>query len=169
MLDLNNSVKRFCRRTNFIWLVLLGTLIVVVIELLFSYLFIFLGLNHQTNLPILFPSNRLDQAFYLFFLIIKACILAPIIETLIFQFLLFEAIIIKFKANSGVFIFASAILFGICHFSSLTTVIVTSLVGIIFNYFYCVLRDINNKKSAYLVIASIHSLVNLCVFIDQIL
>jgi hypothetical protein len=146
---------------------LLVTIVLVLIEIFFNHLFFFFKITHESNLPFILPTSHFDVALYVFIRIVKACILAPIIETFIFQYLMFEILSVKFRLRKEIFIFISAVLFGLSHYTSYTTVIVTSVLCVVLNYFYVVLIELNCKNRAFLIIALIHSSLNACVFLDQ--
>jgi len=167
MFDIHTTFKTFCQKLKPVWVVIIVTFILLIIELFFYFLFLFLRIPHESNLPIILPTSHIEIVLFMGFLFIKACILAPIIETFIFQYLIYEILRVKFKFNTKIFIFISAILFGLSHLTNYTTVVVTLVICVVFNYFYVVLIEIKPKKKAYLIIAIIHSSLNACVFIDQ--
>src|ERR1035437_10008264 len=104
---------------------------------------------------------------YFIYVFIAATILAPILETFIFQYLIHQVLCVKFKLKKMLFIFSSAFIFGLTHNPYYSTMIVTSVICIVFNYIYVVLIETERKKKAYMIIAFIHSALNAFVFIDQ--
>jgi hypothetical protein len=167
MFDINAIVKTHFQKTKPVWIILLGTGILLLIEVFFYFIFILFKIPHESNLPFKIPASHFEVVLYMFSRFIKACLLAPIIETFIFQYLMHEILCVKFKFNTKTFIFLSAIIFGLSHYTYYSTVLVTLVICVVFNYFYVVLIETNRKKKAYLTIALIHSSLNACVFIDQ--
>lgn len=164
---MNTVVKTHFQKTKPVWIILLVTFILLLIEVFFYFLFLLFKIPHGSNLPFILPTSHFEVVLYLFSRFIKACILAPIIETFIFQYLMYEMLCVKLKLSTKIFIFLSAIIFGLSHYTYYSTVLVTLVICVVFNYFYVVLIETNRKKKAYLIIALIHSSFNACVFIDQ--
>lgn len=93
---------------------------------------------------------------------IIAVILAPLLETLLFQSLIIEIIckIIKRpRKNICVAVFASSLAFALNHTYSVSYVIITFFVGIIFAIAYYLARY--RKESAILLVFIIHAMYNL--------
>ena len=96
-------------------------------------------------------------------------IFAPIIETLIFQFLIIESILFLFKklelSNS---LFASVIIsgvfFGISHSYNIYYVLVTILLGLLLGIFYLIAKK-HTSMNAFLTVCIVHSCSNLVGFI----
>ena len=86
-------------------------------------------------------------------------IFAPIIETLIYQFLVIE-ILRKIKIPPGLIISFSAILFGLSHHYHINYVIATTISGIIYALYYLKLRP-QCKLNAFLGVAGLHFFINL--------
>jgi hypothetical protein len=164
---MHSAIKTFCLKKKPIWIIFFGTLILVCIEAFFYYLFIILKVTHKSNLPLILPVSNIDTIFYIVFRVVKACFLAPIVETFIFQYLLFRILCVKFKIDTKYFVIISAVIFGLSHFIYFTTVVVTFVMCIVVNYLYIMLIETKNGKKAFFIIALIHSCFNACVLIDQ--
>jgi len=95
-------------------------------------------------------------------LIVNVLILAPLLETLVFQ-VLFFSVLKKFKINKWIIVMISGLAFGAFHYYSVFYIIQTSLVGFIFMYMYILRAEVENKPFLSTVIA--HSTVNLIVTI----
>lgn len=97
--------------------------------------------------------------------IFSVIILAPLLETFIFQFLIIEGLfqIKLFKNRILLVIFTSALIFGLCHFYGLYYVIYTFGIGVIFNSFYSILKL--RGEISFLHTFFLHCIFNLIVFI----
>ena len=95
-------------------------------------------------------------------LLLNALILAPILETLVFQ-TFFYTIFKKIKINKWIIVLVSGISFGAFHNFSIFYMIDTALVGVIFMYFYILRAEYNKKPIASTIIA--HATINLFVLI----
>ena len=95
-------------------------------------------------------------------LIFDTLILAPIVETLLFQALFFS-IFKKFKMKRWIIVLISGIAFGTIHNYSLFYMIGTVPIGFIFMYMYILRAEMDNKPFASTMIA--HSTINLIVII----
>ncbi|WP_164123554.1 CPBP family intramembrane glutamic endopeptidase [Sphingobacterium sp. xlx-130] len=98
--------------------------------------------------------------------IISALLVAPLLETLIFQFgivgLLFKWTF--FDEWKGLTIFISASLFALSHNYQLHSIIYFFFGGVIFAQFYLIMRE---RKHAVWHTAALHILINLCVLIKK--
>ena len=95
-------------------------------------------------------------------LIVNALILAPILETLVFQTLFFS-IFRRFKMKGWIIALLSGIAFGAFHNYSLFYIIGTAPIGFIFTYMYVLRAEIDNKPLVSTMIA--HFTINLIVII----
>lgn len=100
---------------------------------------------------------------------IKSVILAPIFETLLNQSLPYYLLNkVKYLSERRYLILLiSAFLFGITHFYSLFYIIFACIMGIVLMFGYMI--RIRTDKKTYYLIAFCHSLVNLGVFIKNLL
>ncbi|MDR2084139.1 MAG: CPBP family intramembrane metalloprotease [Bacteroidales bacterium] len=102
----------------------------------------------------------------IFFLIAWSIILAPILETLIFQKLPYK-FFRRFKGFPANYIFISSFIFGIVHVSSfynfnvisVLNIIRTILIGVIFAFMYYVLYK-KGKENPFWSVVLVHALLN---------
>lgn len=92
-------------------------------------------------------------------------IVAPILETIIFQYLIIETLL-NLKLATLPCVIISALLFGVSHWYNLAYVIVLTIVGFIFAYYYVALRHQSYYNKLTLVIL-LHALSNSIVFIES--
>ena len=97
--------------------------------------------------------------------LVAVVIVAPVLETIIFQFIIIEALL-KLKLETLPCIIISALLFGVSHWYNLAYVGVATVVGFVFAYYYLALRHQRNYNKLTLVIL-LHALSNLFVFIEK--
>jgi len=94
-----------------------------------------------------------------------AVIAAPIIETLIFQYFVIETLL-NVKLAPLLCIIASALLFGISHYYNIAYVLVTTIVGFIFAYYYMALRH-QHYFNKLILVTLLHVLSNLFAFVNN--
>ncbi|WP_420878613.1 type II CAAX prenyl endopeptidase Rce1 family protein [Roseivirga pacifica] len=95
-------------------------------------------------------------------------ILAPILETIIFQFAIIETIQFTFERLNRVrivSILVSGLLFGLSHSYNLYYISIMIGIGIYFAWVYTFISDWKSKKTAFWSITFIHGLNNLTGFI----
>ncbi|MED0983089.1 CPBP family glutamic-type intramembrane protease [Bacillus paramycoides] len=98
-------------------------------------------------------------------------LLVPVYETLIFQVFLFWILscVPFIKSRDYLIILIGSIMFGLSHSNGITYIVVTMVIGILFNYAYWVYQKKNEKVkvtiSAFGIVFLIHSLHNSIVFI----
>jgi len=97
--------------------------------------------------------------------IVLTLVIAPLLETLIFQKFIFNSCRLYIKSNL-ICILISAILFGLNHYDSITSIIQTFIIGIGFSLYYSILRK--KEKNAFLKVALLHCLWNLLSLIISI-
>ena len=90
--------------------------------------------------------------------ILLSLIIAPLLETLIFQKLIFTFCRLYIKSNL-ICVVISAILFGLNHYNSITSIIQTFIIGIGYSLYYSILRK--NDTNAFSKVALLHCLWNL--------
>lgn len=90
---------------------------------------------------------------------IIAVLLAPLIETAIFQFIVVE--ILYEKLNKYIIAFISAILFASSHLYNFIYFVFAFILGLLFAYLYFVGRE---KNKGFLLVFLIHFIYNLLVF-----
>lgn len=108
------------------------------------------------------PADDYGILFTTFLLLI----FAPIIETLIYQFLVIE-ILRKIKIPPGLIISFSAILFGLSHHYHVFYIIATTFSGIIYALYYLKLRP-QGKLNAILGVTGLHFLSNLVALLSDL-
>ena len=98
-----------------------------------------------------------------------AILVAPLIETFLFQYLIIEGIVAIFKIKHFSFapIFISSILFGLSHCYNLMLFVQPSMNGS--NIATCYCNFIPRKKTGFKSTVFLHSLFNLIVFITDYL
>ncbi len=162
-------IKYFLFRVKPIWLILFCVFFLLVIEVSISFLFFLFKIPHESNHPLNLPNTYFEMILYFISRFIKACFIGPLIETLIFQYLIHYILCVKFKCNSILFIFLSALLFGLTHFFYLSTVILTFFICVFINFLYVNLIKGYQYRSSFIIIFLIHSIFNTCIFLNQIL
>ena len=100
---------------------------------------------------------------------ITTIILAPLLETFLgqsFPYYLLRKV--KYlRERSYLVLISSALFFGVLHFYSLFYIIYAFFLGLILSYGYMV--RIKNDKNAFLLIAICHSLLNIGIFIKNLI
>lgn len=125
----------------------------VIIELLVSIAVSFLLDSDQSVGPKF--ETKLEE----FVLVV---ILAPLLETLIFQYSIISNIIGR-RPNTSLFAcIVSAVLFGLSHFYSPEYIFKTFISGLLFGTLFLV--GCKKNKNAFVVVAITHSIYNLTVF-----
>lgn len=143
-----NYVNRISK-TDTYWLILLTVLIEVSVTILFSY---FLFPNHTSG-----PKFENNQEEFLI-----AVILAPFLETLIFQYAIISFILNKMPKALLFSCFVSAVLFGLSHFYSPEYVLKTFFSGLLFGTLYLIV--LTKKANAILIVSTAHAIFNLIGF-----
>lgn len=92
-------------------------------------------------------------------------ILAPVLETFIFQFLMIEGLLLIkfFKRRVFLITIVSAFAFGLSHFFGIYYIIYAFGISVIFNTFYLLLKF--RQETAFLHVFFLHSMLNLFVFV----
>lgn len=94
----------------------------------------------------------------LIFDIILFCIIAPFVETILFQFAVIKLFRRIFKFNNTVLVFISAVIFGLVH-SPFVTQCMAFLTGLLLAYSFVVYE--NKRFSATLMVTLLHIIRNL--------
>lgn len=92
-------------------------------------------------------------------------IVGPVIETLIFQYFIIETLL-NSKVAPWICVVVSALLFGISHYYNLAYVLVTTIVGFIFAYYYMALRH-QYYLNKLVLVTLLHALSNLFAFFNN--
>ncbi|MEI6050456.1 MAG: CPBP family glutamic-type intramembrane protease [Bacteroidota bacterium] len=145
------------------------TFVVIITSLLYLVLFSFhfvLGLIREKDI-VWFDFPGKDEGVILIF--IQTLIFAPLFETLLNQTLPYYLLnkVKYLNERSYLILLSSALFFGLEHFYSLFYILYGFLMGLVFMYGYMV-RIKSDKKTFYL-IAICHFLVNLGLFIRNLL
>lgn len=119
-----------------------------------------IGLQFVPSKRMLLDSSAL-RGFY-------SIIIAPPIETLLFQYapIKFFGTYSFLNKRKGLIITISALLFGVCHTSSLYTMIYAFHMGFVIASFYMIT---DKNKNAFMHTTILHSLFNLILFIGRLL
>ncbi len=124
----------------------------ILVDIILKY---FLGLSPKiTNTE----SDLLTQ-IGLFF---RAVIIAPFIETAIFQKLILDNSKSRIK-NNILCVALAAVVFGLSHMTGLYRIVSTTFIGFYLGLFYTIARQ--NKYNAFWLTCLMHALWNLIVFI----
>lgn len=128
-----------------------GVLCLLLIQVVFAMICNSLGIQGTSS-----SKNRLEEMISNPFILIITLVISPIIEELIFRFLLFKKIWIKpFSIYSALF---SSILFGLIHGQSNIMTIPLILNGLLYCFLY------KRTNTLWLVILT-HSSFNACVLL----
>lgn len=101
---------------------------------------------------------------------VKSVVLAPLIETFIYQFIIFKVSKLLIKNNKLsliVFLIISSLSFGFSHFYSPSYLLYTIFSGFIFAFFYEIFHM--KKANSFLLITLIHLTYNLILFLTNII
>ena len=161
------KLKSYIQEIKPVWLIVLTTLSILMMQTLFDLLFEILNIPHGSNVSIKKPVTNFEIFVSPFFRFIEVCIIAPIVETFIFQYLFYELLCVKFKFDKKIFIFFTALFFGILHYDYFTTILIITLCCIVFNYLYVVLIETKSKKEAFKIIIFIHASLNAVALIGK--
>lgn len=134
-------------------------IIVILLNFLSSFIFSFLADFFSTSLGKGFNHNYSTTEKLVLFVII-----APILETLIFQYAVIE-ICKRVKIALKYCCFISALAFAFCHLYNIFYFIYTFVAGLMFAYLYT--RGANQKQ-AILYPFIVHIIYNGAVFIDKV-
>lgn len=108
------------------------------------------------------PGEIANEGYSKFSLFILAVVIAPIVETFLFQFVVIE-ILRKWISSSIIIVLLSSGLFAISHLSSYAYGLSNFFTGAILAYTY--LLAIKRKFSPFLCTTAVHSLRNVIVFV----
>lgn len=103
--------------------------------------------------------------------ILVGVLVVPVYETVIFQVFLFWGLsyIPLIKDRDYLIILIASIIFGLIHSDGITYIVVTAIIGVLYNYAYWVYQNKNEKVevtiSAFWIVFLIHSLHNSIAFI----
>lgn len=138
----------------------------ILVSILFStcsFLFGFLVFKYFDI--ILGKQNDLDYSkIQIFFMLV---VIAPIIETLLFQYLIINQVFVSYggKNKKTVAILISSLFFGIIHYYSFFYFLSMSILGLILAYSFCYFKQNANTSSAIFYVILIHSSSNCYAFL----
>lgn len=157
MASLFNKFDIYIRKQNIIVIILILLLLSYILSLPALFLsYIFPNIFNNLSGP-----KFVDDSFVFIFFVV--CIVAPLAETLVFQWLP-ARIMGKFKQVSNLqIILISSIIFGLYHAYSPYYIVFATGLGVIFIYGFIILDG--SKNSAYWCVALLHSLRNLIAYI----
>ncbi|NFA58953.1 CPBP family intramembrane metalloprotease [Clostridium sporogenes] len=137
---------------------------ILVFDFIISIIFIPISILYQNFIGSVGGPNIPDLKI----LFIRAVIIAPLYETLIYQMGVIKLFSLskKIKNNKLLLIFISAVFFGLSHFYSMLYIFSGFISGILLAYSFIVYEY--REKSGFYVTAIIHSLINLEAFIFEI-
>jgi uncharacterized protein len=155
---LNSWFENCGRITYTIIIVFSLTLITIIFHLLFDII------NIQDIYFTKYPDGKESPIIYF----VSSVILAPILETFLFQSLPYKFFKkIKNGGNETALLLISASLFGLYHFYSLFYMLYTFLMGLALMYGY--LKRVESDKCAFWLIVISHSIFNLGIFIKNVI
>lgn len=150
------------RTCSFVRFVFFGVIISLAISVLSHMLFWLSGVEdiYLSDSPSIIGRN-----LYLGF--VTLVIFAPLIETVLFQWLPYIAMsaFTFFSRHKWMIIVFPALLFGLTHYYSLAYILSTSALGAFFMYAYMLRSE---KGDSFLAVLAIHVTINLMVFITEL-
>ena len=134
------------------------SLILVVLNIIFSYLLLKFGSSSMINL------QKFDLKKHEF---IEVVFIAPIIETIIFQYLIINQVYLSYKGKNIriLAIIISSLTFGLTHLYNIKYFLFGIIFGFILATSFCNFKEKTNYLSAIFYVFLIHSLSNLYVFL----
>jgi len=135
---------------------------IIVFVIYFSFQFLTALLANYFD-PTLTDSPLKNESLIGKFILIV--IMAPIVETIIYQFAIIE-IGFRLKLRPLLCILISSLAFGFSHWYNPVYVFVTTVVGFIFAYYYIGLRPQNYTNRVVFVVL-LHALSNLIAFLNN--
>lgn len=103
------------------------------------------------------------QEFSLTEIFLLTVVVAPLVETFIFQFLIIE-LLSKLKIKTGLILSVSTLLFSLSHNYNVIYIIAMVFPGLLYASFYLYLKK-ERSKFPFLIISSLHAISNLVAFI----
>lgn len=147
---------KYLYRLNTLVFILIGFTLEIVVSIIFGIL-----------VPDKYVKNPVVESFVkdesLLFLFIFSCIIAPLVETFLFQFLPFRLIdslfkLKRIKIRRFIYLFLVPIIFGYQHYYNFYYFLAGCMVGFIFCFFFY-LSNLR-KQNGVILVAIIHSLNN---------
>ena len=144
------------RKLNTVSFIILSTSILLLLEWLISDLLFSMLFPASSDISIFNENDTLISKVVLLFII------APVIETFVFQKLPF--LFLRKYLNNSVIIIISALLFSLAHIYSIRYVIFTFILGVFFAYFYY----LRLNKKPYITIVIVHALYYIALFLTHL-
>ncbi len=132
-------------------------LFIIIFNFVISTIIYFIGIDLNTEK--IFGSTSFTT------LILLACIISPLFETFLFQYLPMELFKNRFKKKTSIRIVLSSIMFSLGHRYNFYYMIVTFFMGLSFAIAYVIQRKKNEKAYAFLTVYFIHFLWNLFIIL----
>jgi membrane protease YdiL (CAAX protease family) len=134
------------------------SLILVILNISFNYLTIKFSESKVTH------KHNFDSIHSEFVMVV---FIAPIIETIIFQYLIINQVYISYngKNNKIIAIIISSITFGLIHLYNLNYFIFGTIIGVLLASSFYYFKEKTNNFNAIFYVFLIHSLSNLYVFL----
>ena len=150
------KINRYFRKLNTVWFVLLFFLFSRILPLIFG------GILDLLDIP---EDDFIERDYFNIFRVFSVVVIAPLLETLIFQSLAYRFIsrINFFRKHKVWIIIVSALIFGIVHSYSISYMVFGFIVGCVFMYAY-ILRI---GKKPYWTVVAIHLLLNLSAILSR--
>lgn len=148
---MNNKYVEIFRKWNFFYCiaaVLLASYIVLLPQIILMYLFPSLEIGANWTME---GKSWAEKIF-------SAIIVAPIVETFLFQYLPHRILLRKMSINWKWVTIISALLFGLTHWYGFGYIVFSTLIGLVFIVAYVFLYEAN--KNPFLVVMFAHMLRN---------
>ncbi len=142
----------YLKNTNVVVFILIGCMVMFVIgRLMMIILPPFAGAHPNINSN---GSERISKEFYPFI----AIFISPLVETLVFQALPHKLYRKYYPNKYFVYLFVSALFFGVVHRYSIYYMIATYVSGVFLLFYYDIAYQ--RKENAVVVLSIIHGLIN---------
>ncbi|RBQ06283.1 CPBP family intramembrane glutamic endopeptidase [Pedobacter miscanthi] len=142
----------FTRKSIKFYIVFLSCLL---LKIFFSYLFSYISILFSIDAKNSNPFENEDKKF----IFLTVVFIVPFLETLVFQYVPYHALRLIKVHNSLFRLLIPTLIFGLSHYYSWMYIVVMCFMGSILNYFY--LYCVDNRKSAFMWVAILHSVYNL--------
>lgn len=120
-----------------------------------------------TIIGLIFPETGylVHLNYGVVFTFVLACVIAPLAETFIYQYLPYALLESKLEHKIICLSLLSALFFGLSHYHSITRIFYTGFIGFCFQIWYILYSRRYGGKKAFLYIAVIHSTINFISFV----
>jgi hypothetical protein len=127
------------------------------------FVLVVLVLSFIITLPFAFYDDGVVHPInekHIIYRIVVACILAPVLETLLHQTLPIYIFTKKWIRKRNIAIFLSALSFGLLHFYSVLYILITFMIGLVFSWAYLIYYERHSFEKAFWAITLVHALRN---------